>query len=123
DWRSVLPLIVVASAVVPVGAAALVVLDRTLMRWIIAGIVFAGLAMLLSGRRYHGRPRLPVTIGVGALAGFFGGIGQMSGPPVVVYWLSSSNAAAVIRANLMVFFTMTSVASGITYYIQGLFTP
>jgi len=122
DWRSVLPLVIAASIVVPLGAATLVVLDRTLMRWIIAAIVIAGLVMLLSGRRYRGRPSMPVTLGVGAVAGFFGGIGQMSGPPVVVYWLGSMNSPAVVRANLMVFFTLTAVAAGITYFIQGLFT-
>lgn len=122
DWRSVLPLVLAASATVPVGAAALLLLDPKLMRWIISAIVFAGLAMLMYGRRYHAHPRLPVTLGVGAVAGLFGGAGQMSGPPVVVYWLSGPGRIATIRANLMVFFTLTSLASGLTYYLQGLFT-
>jgi uncharacterized protein len=122
DWRSVLPLVLAASATVPIGAAALVMLDQSLMRWIISAIVLAGLAMLMIGRRYHSRPRLPVTLGVGAVAGLFGGAGQMSGPPVVVYWLSGPGAAVTVRANLMVFFTLSSLASGVTYYLQGLFT-
>ncbi len=122
DWRSVLPLVLSASVMVPVGAAALVLLDPKLMRWIISAIVLAGLAMLMVGRRYHARPRLPVTLGVGAIAGLFGGAGQMSGPPVVVYWLSGPGSAATVRANLMVFFTLTSLTSGVTYYLQGLFS-
>lgn len=122
DWRSVFPLVLAASATVPIGAAALLLLDQRLMRWIISGIVLAGLVMLMYGRRYHAHPRLPITLGVGGVAGLFGGAGQMSGPPVVVYWLSGPGSAMTVRANLMVFFTLTSLTSGVTYYLQGLFT-
>lgn len=122
EWPSVLPLTLAASATVPLGAAALLLLDRDLMRWILSGIVLLGLLMLMYGRRYHAQPGLPVTLGVGAVAGLFGGAGQMSGPPVVVYWLSGPGKATTVRANLMTFFTLTSLTSGVTYYLQGLFT-
>jgi uncharacterized membrane protein YfcA len=123
DWRSVFPLAFAASAAVPLGAAALQLIDAVIMRWIMSGIVLFSLMILVYGRRYHGRPRLPVTLGVGALAGIFGGAAQMSGPPVVVYWLGGAHPAAVIRANLMVFFTLTAAASVVTYAVQGLFVP
>ena len=123
DWRSVLPLVIAASVTVPVGAAALQLLDPVTMRWVMAAMVTCGLVLLAYGRRYHGRPRLPVTLAVGGVAGVFGGAAQMSGPPVVVYWLGGPSDAAVVRANLMVFFTLTAAMSGLTYYLQGLFTP
>jgi uncharacterized membrane protein YfcA len=122
DWPSVLPLTIAASATVPIGAAALNLLDQATMRWIMVGMVLSGLVMLIYGARYHGRPRLPVTAGVGAIAGIFGGAAQMSGPPVVVYWLGGAWPASIVRANLMVFFTLTSAALGVTYFLQGLFT-
>lgn len=122
-WRDVLPLALAASVTVPLGAAALNVLAPATMRWFIAAIVLGALAVLASGWRYHGRPRLPITLGVGALAGLFGGASQMSGPPVIAYWLGSAIEAATVRANLMVFFALTSIMSGAAYLLQGLFTP
>jgi uncharacterized membrane protein YfcA len=123
NWRDVLPLAIAASVMVPVGAAALDALAPATMRWIIAVIVLSALAVLASGWRYHGRPRLAITVAVGALAGLFGGASQMSGPPVIAYWLGGATEAAVVRANLMVFFALTSITSGTTYLLQGLFTP
>jgi uncharacterized membrane protein YfcA len=121
-WSDVIPLTLGAGVMVPVGAAALGVLDPIITRWIIAVIVLGALVVLASGWRYHGRPRLPVTLGVGALAGLFGGISQMSGPPVVVYWLGGAIEAAIVRANLMMFFALTSIVSGVTYFFNGFFT-
>jgi uncharacterized membrane protein YfcA len=123
DWGGVLPLAIAASCMVPVGALLLRALDSITMRWIMGGMVFCGLVMLIYGRRYASRPGLSATIGVGALAGVFGGAAQMSGPPVVVYWLGGMNEAAVVRANLMVFFALTGIASGVTYYLNGMITP
>jgi uncharacterized membrane protein YfcA len=44
----------------------------------------------------------------------------MSGPPVIVYWLGSTAAAAVLRANFIVYFTIFSAASVLTYALRGL---
>lgn len=122
DWRDMVPLLAATTATVPIGVAALAFLDAITMRWIIAAIVFGALIALASGWRYHGRPRLPITLGVGALAGLFSGAAQMSGPPVIVYWLGGAIEAAKVRANLIVFLGLTSVVSGLTYVANGLFT-
>lgn len=122
NWHDVLPLALAASVMVPVGAAALKWLDPITMRWIIAVIVAGALVVLAAGWRYHGRPRLPITLGVGALAGVLGGATQMSGPPVIAYWLGGAIPASLVRDNLMVFFLLASVTSGLTYLAQGLLT-
>lgn len=105
---------------IPLGVLALKHLDAIALRWGIAGLTAAMLALLMSGWRYHGRPRQPLTIGIGFLSGLLSGAIQAGGPPVVAYWLGGGNAAATLRANIILFFFCTSVASGVTYLVAGL---
>jgi uncharacterized membrane protein YfcA len=109
------------AAAVPFGTWALVALDPIVLRWLIAILVFGLVIVLASGWRYRGEPRLPVALGVGAFAGASAGAVQIGGPPVVLYWLSRSNTAITMRANLMVFFTFCGIALVTSYAIEGLF--
>lgn len=122
-WREVLPLSIAATIAVPFGTMALLVLDPIILRWGMAILVFGLVAVLASGWRYHGAPRLPITIGVGLFSGFGGGAVQIAGPPVIVYWLSSSSNAVTVRANMIIFFALLGTALIISYFTQGLFTP
>ena len=92
-WRDVFPLAAAAVIAAQFGALILIYTDAITLRWGIAVVVLILLAVLMSGWRYHGRPKLPVTLGVGALAGTLGGAIQIVGPPVIVYWLGSSSSA------------------------------
>ena len=104
NWREVAPVSIAAALVLPIGAMALVVIDPLTLRWAIAASVLAALAALVSGWRYHGRPTLAASLGVGALAGFGGGAVQIGVPPLLVFWLGGANKAATVRANIMVYF-------------------
>src|SRR5436853_286133 len=83
---------------------------------VIALVVILLLAVLASGWRYHGRPRLPATIGVGLLSGLASGAVQIAGPPVILYWLGGAAQAAFVRANLMVYFTFIDVIGCAAYF-------
>lgn len=121
-WREVIPISIAMAVAVPLGAWALIVLDPTVLRWMIAILVLGLVVVLMSGWRYRGDPRLAVTLGVGAFAGASAGAVQIGGPPVVLYWLSRGNSAITMRANLMVFFTFCGVALVAAYAVLGLFT-
>ena len=123
NGREVIPISIAAAAAVPIGTWVLLVADPVVLRWVIAGAVIVLLAMLISGWRYHGRPRLPATIGVGLLSGLGSGAVQIAGPPVILYWLGGAAQAAFVRANLMVYFTFIDVIGCVAYFGQGLFTP
>ena len=120
QWRDVIPLAVAAVVAAQFGALVLIYADPTALRWGIVVVVIILLAVLVSGWRYHGRPVLPVTLGVGALAGALGGAVQIVGPPVIVYWLGSGSTAAVVRANLTAFFGVFACALFVTYVARGL---
>jgi uncharacterized membrane protein YfcA len=121
-WKEVLPIFLSAAIAIPFGTMALLVVDPTVLRWFIALLVLSLLGVLVSGWRYRDRPRLPVTIGVGVFSGFGGGAVQIAGPAVIIYWLGADNAAAKVRANLLVYFLLTDVMLCATYSLQGLFT-
>ncbi len=122
NWREVTPVVIVASVMAPIGSLALIFADPIVLRWVISALVLILLAVLASGWRYHGRPTLPVMAAVGAVSGLGSGAVQIAGPPVIIFWLGGRADAITVRANLMVFFILLSVASGATYLAQGLVT-
>jgi uncharacterized membrane protein YfcA len=108
-WREVTPLSVAMAVGLPIGVWLLLVLDPTVLRWCIAAMVLSTVPVLASGWRYHGAPRLPLTIGVGVFSGVSAGSVLIAGPPVILYWLGGGSKAATVRANLMVFFMICDI--------------
>lgn len=107
---------------VPLGTWVLTALDPLVLRWAIAALVAAMLALLLSGFRFRGHPRPPLTVLVGLISGLFSGAAQVGGPPVVTYWLGGTVPASTVRANIVLFFAVTSVVGAVGYVWGGLIT-
>jgi uncharacterized membrane protein YfcA len=122
-WPQVLPMAVVAALCAPVGVYALSVADPVAFRWALSALAAAILILLISGWRYQGQPTLPATLSVGALSGFLGGAAQLSGAPVAAFWLGGQGLPSVIRGNLIAYFGVLSIASGLSLFAAGLFTP
>jgi uncharacterized membrane protein YfcA len=107
---------------VPLGTMALAWADPLMVRWGIVTLIVAMLVLLASGWRYPGQPTVPATIGVGALGGFFGGLAQLGGPPIVLYWLREAAVAAVTRANIILYFAIADVMIIVSYTVGGLWS-
>ena len=120
NWREVAPITLAAAVAAPFGTMALILVDPIVLRWLIAVISLGLLAVLASGWRYRGRPTLPVTTGVGIVAGLGSGAVQIAGPPVIIFWLGSADPAATVRANLMVFFLLMGAITAVIYLTQGI---
>ena len=75
----------------------------------IVALIVPMLALLMSGWRYHGTDHRAVTIFVGGVSGFFNGVAQVGGPPIVLYWLRDAGKAITMRANIILFFAVSSV--------------
>ena len=123
SWREILPIYIAAAIAVPFGTMSLLILDPTFLRWCIAVVILLLLSVLVSGWRYHGRPRLPLTAAIGLFSGFGGGAAQIAGPAVIIYWLGTEKNAAIVRANLLVYFLLLDLTLCVSYFVQGLFTP
>ena len=120
NWADVGPIAIIAAIAAPFGTMLLLILSPATLRWIICITVLSLLAVLLSGWRYRGKPRLPLKLGVGALSGLGQGAMQIGGPLLIIYWLSTA-VPKVVRANLLVYFQLVGVIYLITYLWQGVF--
>jgi uncharacterized membrane protein YfcA len=105
---------------VPIGTYFLSRLDPVTTRWIISAFVFALLLLLLSGWRYRGKEHMPISVGIGGLAGFCSGLAQTGGPPIVGYWLGRPIAPVIARANIILFFAASDFFSLVSYAVSGL---
>jgi uncharacterized membrane protein YfcA len=122
NWREVTPVSIASALALPFGVMALVLVDALTLRWVISVLVLVVLATLLAGWRYHGKPTLLASLGVGALAGIGGGAVQIAAPPLLIYWLGGGNKAATVRANIMAYFVLQGALSIALYLYSGLFS-
>ena len=80
------------------------------------------LALLVSGWRYRGKPTAPLTFGVGGFAGVCSGAAQTGGPAVVTYWLGSPSAPGIVRANIILYFAISTAIAMVSYFAGGVLT-
>ncbi len=121
EWKTVWPVFIGNAATVGVGVWWLTHGDPIVLRWAITAFILLSVAFLWSGWRYHGSRPFPLSLAVGGFSGFFGGAAQVSGPPVLIYWLAGTEPAALIRANVITLFTLTTITSGIAMWLGELF--
>jgi len=123
EWREILPLLLTATLALPAGIWLLIWLDRETMRWVLASLVLIAVALMASGWRYHGRPTVPLSLGVGALSGLFNGMASIGGMPLAVFWLGAQrNDRHKTRANLQAFFGVSTLISGAVLWWKGILT-
>jgi uncharacterized membrane protein YfcA len=121
--REIWPLTIATGLTIPLGAMLLRYVDPVVIRWGIAVVILSLVVVLYSGWRFRGEASLPLTVGVGLVSGISGGAAQLVGPFTIVYWLGGDKSAAVVRANLIVFFALAGAVLLVTYFLQGLFPP
>ncbi len=123
EWREIVPLLLTATLALPAGVWLLIWLDRDTMRWVLAVMVLAAVGLMASGWRYHGRPSVPLSLGVGALSGLFNGMASIGGMPLAVFWLGAQrNDRHKTRANLQTFFGISTFISGAVLWWKGILT-
>jgi uncharacterized membrane protein YfcA len=123
DRRDVGTMSIGALAGIPLGAWVLIKSDPLWIRWAVVLFGTLLLALLMSGWRYRSKPTIATTVIVGAAAGLLGGAAQIGGPPVVAYWLSRPIAAETVRANIVLYFAISTVITTTVYLAGGLLTP
>jgi uncharacterized membrane protein YfcA len=119
DRRRTATLCLAAAVMVPVGAYVLSVIDATALRWIICALVFAAVAILGFGWRYHGAPSTAATAGTGALSGLLGGSTGLTGPPVIFFELAGSSPIEQMRASFIVFFSWVDLIALVSFAVTG----
>ncbi|WP_458096035.1 sulfite exporter TauE/SafE family protein [Roseomonas sp. WA12] len=120
DRRMVVPIGLAAVLAMPLGSLVLLAADGATLRRAIGALVLVFGFVLLSPWRYHGARPLGVNLVVGAVAGLLKGATGMSGPPVILYFLSGPEEARRHRANFILFFGVIGVASIVPPLFTGL---
>jgi uncharacterized membrane protein YfcA len=107
---------------IPLGTLLLVRTDPLVIRWTVVVLPSLMLALLVTGWRYRGRPTAPLTWFVGAFAGVFTGAAQVGGPTIVSYWLGSPAGPALVRANIILYFSISTAIAMVSYFVGGVLT-
>jgi len=121
-WPTIAPMGLAAAACMPVGSWLLVSLKTTSLQFGVSLLVALSAVALLTGWRYEGRKPLAATLGVGMISGLLMALTSLGNPPVMLYLLSSRDAAATNRANFTAYFALTLVALIVMMMVNGLIT-
>lgn len=122
DFRTAIPIAIVAVVLSPVGARTAQVTDKNLLLWLFAGfLVFAGSMMLF----YEARPRpvgqhtastAALGAGVGGVAGFLGGLLGVGGGNFIVPVLNWLGFDTKVAAGTTAFVVVFSSLAGFLGY-------
>jgi uncharacterized membrane protein YfcA len=93
----------------PLGLWVLSIASEAFFRYAVSSVSLILLVILITGRRYRGELTPRLLYGTGAIAGFLGGVSGLAGPPVILLYVASAQAVAVIRANTLLFLLLTDV--------------
>ena len=117
--RDMVLLFVGAAITLPFGVYLLTRMDADVFRWLVCGLSFLMLAVLLSGWRYRGRLGMGSIFGVGAAGGFMGGVAGLPGPPIILTYMASTAPVKAIRGTAMVYLFSIDILLFPAFYFQG----
>lgn len=119
DRVAVVWMIAAAFVTMPLGIWLLRVVDATVLRLAISGLVAVTLGALVLGWRYRAVPGPWVRVAVGAATGVLGSATGLMGPIVILFNLGAGAPAAQTRANTLVFLTLVSILLLPQMAVQG----
>lgn len=119
DLRQVALLAFAALLTVPLGLVIMDRLDAVSVRWIVSGVAGTTLLALVLGWRYGGHVSWPGLVAIGAAAGVVGGMTGMTGPVVILFYLSGHGLVQLVRANTIVFLSALDVVIVVNLLWRG----
>jgi uncharacterized membrane protein YfcA len=87
----------------PVGLSVLSLVAPEIYRYGLSTVSLVLVACLALGFRYRGVIYPPLVAGIGAFAGFLGGVIGVPGPPVILFYMASTLPVQVVRANVLLY--------------------
>jgi uncharacterized membrane protein YfcA len=121
-WRSLSWLSMGVLIGTPAGVCLLTNISPNSMRAAIAVVVMVLVVLLWCGFSLKTVPGRGKTVITGLVSGVLNGSATIGGPPVILFYLSTSTVAAVSRASLIAFFLGTDIFAFVICLTQGLVT-
>lgn len=121
DRKTVIPLSIAAIIGIPTGAYILISLDPELMKKAMAIAVLIFVLLLAFGWKMKGKQTFTKKFLAGLFGGMLGGSTGFTGPPVILYLMSSGQPPQTLRASISLFFICTSIISIATFSLAGVF--
>ncbi|WP_040817056.1 sulfite exporter TauE/SafE family protein [Litoreibacter arenae] len=122
DKPSVFTMILFSMLGAPLGIYLLRTSDVTHIRWAVLIVAAITLAALMSGWRQSLSSLCSTQAGVGAATGFVGGATGLLGPVMLLFQLSGTDTVTRVRANALVFLTLSSLLLLPSMAMQGILT-
>lgn len=110
EWRFVGPMAIAAIATMPLGIWLLLTIDTRALTIAVSIIVILFVCVLASGWRYHGPRRTWLSLSMGGISGAMMATTSVGGPPILLYMLAGKDGASRVRANIVAYFLVTSLA-------------
>lgn len=107
EWPVVVPMGAIATLLMPIGSWILVSANPAILAQATGFLVLIFAFILMMGYQYQGPKPLAVSLGVGAFSGFLMAVTSFGGPPVIIYFLSSTDTSATNRANIIGYLSLT----------------
>jgi uncharacterized protein len=108
-WKTLLPLILGATAGTPIGVWALSTLPARPMQLALSAFVLIAVILLWRGFALKSTPGKPASFAAGAASGLANGAFGIGGPPAILFYFASPSGAAAGRASLIFYFMYTDV--------------
>lgn len=124
SYRTVLPLILSAFAVIPIAVYFSAVVPARLFQ-ILLGVVLIGLSIyfLFFNSRLHLKPTIRNAVFAGVLGGTLNGLFSTGGPPIVLYLTHAMTDKLTYFATIQFYFALSNLGSTVIRAANGLLTP
>lgn len=119
DRAQVARIAVGGAVALPVGLAVLLAVQPEVFRYMVSALVLIMPILMLCGLRLAGPITPRLQYGTGVVSGLVGGIAGLPGPPVILLYMASSTAAAVMRANIMLYLVVVDLALIVVISLTG----
>jgi hypothetical protein len=122
-WRVLLPCCIGYLVTAPAAIHYSTVLDKTVLTKMLGVLlILLGIYFIVLGSRVRIRPNPANGVAIGMLSGVLGGFFAVSGPPLVIYFLSSLEEKEEYSATIQCCFVLTGVYSAVVRVLNGIFT-
>ena len=123
QWKTMLPLVCAALAVIPLAVYLSAYLPQTVMKRLL-GVVLVALSVyfLFFSKRIHLKPTVRNGLLAGVLGGMLNGLFSTGGPPVVLYLIHATGDNLSYFATIQAYFAVTNLFSTGNRILNGIIT-